>query len=420
MRVHGTEALVAGLRAGGHLDEGWTPAFRAVDRGAFVPERVWLRGEGGYWTLTHEAEPATWRRAVYSDTAVVTQVEGSGDPAMVPTSSASMPRVVARMLEVLDVRAGNRVLEAGTGTGYNAALLAHRLGDAHVTSVETDPLLAEAARAALKDAGFAPTVVTGDADRGHAAGAPYDRVIATYAVHDIPYAWVRHTRPGGALVLPWGTGLFNGVLVRLTVRGGPGGSPVAEGRVVDDTAFMWDRTQAPARDVMATVRGAAAAAARVSRTPLDPRAVLGDDDMAFTAGVLVPDTRYSVGHGPDGEFTLWIADAASGSWASVDYVPGDTEFELQQYGPRALWDEVGTAYAWWHTAGSPARTRYGLTVGPGPTRVWLDHPHQHVTTRAGGRGSAGTRGGVRRGRSGGVCPVGRCSRGLGGCWSGGC
>lgn len=387
MRVYGTEGLVAELRAGGHLDEAWVPAFTAVDRSAFIPERVWLRGEGGYWTLTREVSPDTWRHAVYSDTAVVTQVEGVADPAMVPTSSASMPRVVARMLRALDVRPGDRVLEAGTGTGYNAALLAHRLDDAHVTSVESEPHLAEAARAALKAAGYAPTVVTGDADRGHAAGAPYDRVIATYAVHDIPYAWTRQTRPGGTLVLPWGTGLFNGVLVRLTVFEGPHG-PGATGRVVDDSAFMWDRAQAPARDVMAAVHDEAGAV--VSRTGLDPRAVLGDDDMAFAAGILVPDTRYSVGHGPEGEFTLWLADAASGSWASVDYVPGDTGFELQQHGPRALWDEVGAAYTWWRDTGSPARTRYGFTTGSGPTHIWLDHPHQRVATRDRIRGTAPT------------------------------
>ncbi|MGH3309107.1 MAG: methyltransferase domain-containing protein [Streptomyces sp.] len=372
-----TPRTLAGLlRAEGHLDDGWYETVAGLDRGAFVPDRIWLRGNDGYRPVTRTAQPERWREAVYTDTAVVTQVaDPDRVPARRPTSSASMPRMVTRMLAALDVEDGQRVLEVGTGTGYNAALLAARLGDAQVTSVEYDPDLADQARAALKRAGYSPKVVTGDGGRGVPGGTPYDRVVATYSMHRIPLPLVAQTRPGGVIVLPWGTGLYNGVLLRLAVQD----DGTASGPVIDDSAFMWDRTQEPDRDVMAVVN-ADAARARTSRSDLDPRSLLGDPDMAFVAGVLVPGTRYSVGHADDGsgEFTVWLADAGTASWAAADYEPGATDFAIEEHGPRRLWDEAAAAYAWWRGSGSPERTRFGVTVTPGGRHVWLDAPEHTV------------------------------------------
>lgn len=87
---------------------------------------------------------------------------------------------------------------AAQGTGYNAALLAHRLGAENVVSVEVDPAVADAARVALDRAGFgAVTVVTGDGVDGYADGGPYDRVLATVAVASVPPSWVAQTCPAG-------------------------------------------------------------------------------------------------------------------------------------------------------------------------------------------------------------------------------
>ncbi|MEV8403469.1 methyltransferase domain-containing protein [Streptomyces niveus] len=367
--------LARQLTEAGYLAPSWRDAFTQVDRKRFIPDLIWVHGEGGYHPLNRTTDPGRWNALVYDDQALVTQIEdgdGGAGTAFVPSSSASMPRVVAIMLDALAVADGMTVLEAGTGTGYNAALLAARLGDRHVVSVEMDPRLADTARARLKDAGYAPTVITGDGGQGCAARAPYDRVIATYALHTVPYALVEQTAPGGVIVLPWGTGLYNGVLLRLTA----GEDGTASGPVIGDSAFMWNRHEAPERDVMATVRKQAQprATATATHTSLDPRDVFGDENAAFTAGVLVPDCRYTVGHGPDGEFTLWLADHTTGSWASVDYVPDATEFDTHQHGPRRLWSEVESAYAWWQSAGSPERTRYGLTVTPTGQRLWLDTP----------------------------------------------
>ncbi|MEV0277054.1 methyltransferase domain-containing protein [Streptomyces sp. NPDC050610] len=342
-----------------------------------MPDRFWVREDEGYVPVVRADDPDRWRRCVYSDIPLVVQVEDPPGtvPARVPSSSASMPRIVAAMLGCLKVGSGHSVLEIGTGTGYNAALLSARLGDEKVTTVEVDPGLADRARRALRAAGHEPAVVTGDGARGWPRAAPYDRLIATCAVHRVPYAWVEQTAPGGIIVVPWGTALHNGVLLQLTVHHGVGG-PVARGPVVEDSAFMWLRAQTPLRDVMSAVRHAPEAV--VTRTRLDPRYPLGDTDAAFAVGVMVPGVSRSIGHGPDGEWTLWLADAATGSWASLDYVPEARDFEVQQYGPRALWAEVERAYRWWTRAGSPQRTRYGLTVTAEGQRVWLDRPDSPV------------------------------------------
>ncbi|WP_319020112.1 methyltransferase domain-containing protein [Streptomyces sp. C8S0] len=97
-----------------------------------------------------------------------------------------MPTMVFSMLDALSVEPGNRVLEIGTGTGWNAALLCHRLGDQNVVSVELDATLAAEARSRLYAADFAPEIVVGDGAVGHGKRSPYDRIIATASVGHVP------------------------------------------------------------------------------------------------------------------------------------------------------------------------------------------------------------------------------------------
>ncbi|MFG2246240.1 methyltransferase domain-containing protein [Spirillospora sp. NPDC048823] len=131
-------------------------------------------------------------------------------------------------------------------TGYNAALLAELAGPQNVTSVEIDPGLAEQARAALARAGCRVQVVTGDGTHGHAANAPYDRVIATAAACRLPYAWVRQTRPGGRILAPWGPTFHPDDPLAVLIGGEDG---TAEGRFTSPAWFMPLRDQRMPQDV---------------------------------------------------------------------------------------------------------------------------------------------------------------------------
>lgn len=187
-------------------DPAWREAFERVPRHLFVPY-YFVGVRGGYERLWGEHGDARhrerWLRGAYADQPLATRLrEGE------LVSSSSQPSLMARMLVDLGVRDGDRVLEIGAGTGYNAALLAHRLGDDHVTTVDLDPEITESARAHLAAAGYRPAVVTGDGARGCPERAPYDRIMATCALRSVPVGWLGQCRPGARILAPVSTGLL--------------------------------------------------------------------------------------------------------------------------------------------------------------------------------------------------------------------
>ncbi|MGA5278607.1 methyltransferase domain-containing protein [Streptomyces cellulosae] len=136
----------------------------------------------------------------YTDQAVTIK-DNPGKP--LPLSCASVPSVVAVMLEQLDARAGDDVLEIRAGTGYNAALLAELVAHGSVTTVDIDPDVALHARTRLNATGYEHvTVIERDGLLGAPENAPYDRIIATVGVWDIPATWWNQLNDGGRLVLP--------------------------------------------------------------------------------------------------------------------------------------------------------------------------------------------------------------------------
>jgi protein-L-isoaspartate(D-aspartate) O-methyltransferase len=166
----------------------------------------------------HPFLPGIALEVAYTDDAVVTHDEGG-----IPTSSSSQPSLMARMIQMLDVQPGARVLEIGAGTGYNAALLA-ALGAA-VTTVELQPGVAAAAAVHLREAGLdaaddgAPgvpgtvRVVTGDG--AAPPDGPYDRVIVTAGCWALPPRLVGALADGGLLVAPL---RVNGVELAVALR----------------------------------------------------------------------------------------------------------------------------------------------------------------------------------------------------------
>ncbi len=279
----------------------WREVFEQVPRHLFVP--YYFKGvPGGYERLWGEdPDPERrerWLRGVYTDQPLATRLR---DGELV--SSSSQPSLMARMLVELEVRDGDRVLEIGAGTGYNAALLAHRLGDACVTTVDLDPEITESARAHLAAAGYRPAVVTGDGTRGCAERAPYDRIVATCAVRSVPGEWPAQCRPGARILAPVATGL-------LVLEVGDAGC--AEGRFLRTPAyFVALRGQERGAGIGAAVGGL-------------PRKVAQDESFRFlltlTAGRLDPRETLALWEreGRPGRERFGVTMGGGREWAWLD------------------------------------------------------------------------------------------------------
>ena len=117
-------------------------------------------------------------------------------------ATISQPTAVGLMLESFDLKPGQKVLEIGAGTGYNAALMAHIVGAAGRTvSIDIEDHLVQAARTRLADLAHVQ-VIHGDGGAGFAPHAPYDRIVATVGAWDLPPAWREQLTPDGRLVIP--------------------------------------------------------------------------------------------------------------------------------------------------------------------------------------------------------------------------
>ncbi len=167
------EEMIALLRDRGIADDRVLAAFRAVERQLFVPE------------------PFTNRS--YDDCALPI---GKGQ-------TISQPYTVAFMTQALNVRPADKVLEIGTGSGYQAAILA-AMG-AHVFSIERDAELLAGARRVLERVGYRVASKAGDGSVGWEEFAPYDGIIVTAAAPDAPKALLAQLRDGGKLVVPVGS-----------------------------------------------------------------------------------------------------------------------------------------------------------------------------------------------------------------------
>ncbi|MEU8192191.1 methyltransferase domain-containing protein [Microbispora amethystogenes] len=362
-------AMLAGL---GDLDPEWRQALEAVPRHLFIPDRAWCAPEDGSegFVIDRQKDPEGWFAAIYQQNApIITQLDDgnldigeAGQGGVDYTSSSSAPGIVARGLDLLDPYAGDEVLEIGTGTGWTAALLAYRLGDANVTSIEIDPAVHAAAGVNLKAAGYAPHLVLGDGTEGWPQGALFNGVHVTCGVREVPRAWVEQTRPGGVIVVPWMPGWEAGHMLKLTVTG----DGTAVGRFHGSCAFMLLRSQRP-------VLPAYSDDFRDSGTDLDPRRVVRSSfgaDIAVAG--LLPGVDATHTDEDDGGFHLWVWSGDSD--AQVHYSPDYKRAAVHQRGPRDLWDEVEEAFLRWLGWGSPGRDRFGLTVTPEGQHVWLDRP----------------------------------------------
>jgi methyltransferase of ATP-grasp peptide maturase system len=359
---------------------GWRDAFAAVPREAFVPFYFQpYRGRPG-WRLVENGQE--WREGVYADDALVTQLNGN-DHAVeaarrgetvegTPTSSSSAPSLMAAMLTALDAHDGHRILEIGTGTGYNAALLSHRLGDSNITTIEVDPALSSRASAALICAGHHPTVVCGDGTEGVTQAAPYDRLISTVALPRVPPAWLEQTRHGALILIPLGFAGHGG-LMALLARDATGG---ASGRFLPQYGGFMTIRSAP-EAATPKIRSHLLNTLRPTHVP--PEALDDSHPAAFYLSLRCHRPYKVIQFIPDDDSTAvqtW-GQGTDGSTFTLIHTNGITQ--VTAVGP--LWDEIEAAYTQWHELDRPERDRLGVTAG-NKQWVWLDTP-DHVITELG-------------------------------------
>lgn len=348
----------------------WGDAFAEVPRHVFLRRFLRLTPNGAYEAID-ESHP-DWMALVYDDQPLTTQLDGddsSWDRANrdgpiygTPTSASTSPTLMAAMLEALNVDDGQRVLEIGTGTGYNAAILAHRIGEDAVTTVDVDARLIHDARNALIDAGYCPTIAVADGTTGYPDNAPYDRVIATCSVSDIPREWITQTRPGGVILAYLYRGLGEHIPVRLTVSD----DRSASGWVLrQQGSFMPARSHAtvdPAARLTEVLKEGTGGYTRTTHVRLGTAST-------YLAALFMPDVA-RIDYTPiGGEPQMWLFHP-NGSWACMD----PFTMRVEQGGPTHLWSKIEQAADRWTDLGKPQRDRFGLTVEPdGTHRLWMDH-----------------------------------------------
>jgi protein-L-isoaspartate(D-aspartate) O-methyltransferase len=208
-REHMVDRLVQQV----HPREETVAAFRAVPRHLFLPDVDLDR--------------------VYSGSAIPTKHSDKGDP----ISSSSEVAIMALMIDALHLERGQRVLEIGAGTGYNAAILAELVGTENVVTLDIDLEIADEARAHLRAAGYHDVrVEAADGWMGWSDGAPYARIELTAATSDISPHWVDQLDDGGVLVAPLLLRPNAQAMVALRKRG-----EMLESLSVFAGGFMWLR-----------------------------------------------------------------------------------------------------------------------------------------------------------------------------------
>ncbi|MGH3814509.1 MAG: methyltransferase domain-containing protein [Pseudonocardiaceae bacterium] len=361
------QELVAELAAEGALrTPAWRAAFTAIPRHLFVPliYRRDQRGDLRAVNSTDLTRRETWLAQAYSDDSLITQLAQVRPgyalrPFTVPASSSTRPSLMARMLEDLDVADGMRVLEIGTGTGYNATLLSHRLGAQHVYSVDIHPGLIATARDRLAGLGYHPQLATVDGAAGWPDHAPYDRIIATCSVPAIPIAWVDQVRPGGAILSDLQLGGAS-ALVRLHVCA----DHTATGHFLGYPGlFMAARHSADHLSRLPELTPDQLFGVREATTDLDPTALA---DPAFRFFL-----QLHLGTGRSDHYRDRVSVVADdGSWAEL--TAGD---HLVRYdGTHNAWETVEQAHHIWNDLGRPETADFGLTVTPAAQYVWHRTP----------------------------------------------
>ncbi|MGW5879170.1 protein-L-isoaspartate O-methyltransferase family protein [Nocardiopsis terrae] len=322
-------------------------AFADHPRHRFIPDMIWPDATG--LPLYRTADPGRWARLVYGSDAVTTQAnDGGSGPRNEPSSSSSAPQIMADMLAAAGVGEGMRVLEVGTGTGWNAAILSSLVGaKGSVTSVEIDPGVAALARERLGGTGVTVRTAAQPPE-----GEAFDAVIATCAATRIPAGWLAAAEPGARIVLPWSPhpAAHSTPIVALTRT-----DTDMTGPFVREAAFMRDRTQR-AGDL--PFPGLGRPPTPLADFPVGSVELIGSGMMTRLM-LMLPGVRLGTGVRPfRGGHGRIVWTGAGEAWAYV--WPDGT---VTGGGDRDLAAELADAYQLLRKAGLPTLDAFSLEAG---------------------------------------------------------
>ena len=344
-------------------------AFLAVSRVHFVPS-YYVQEQPGEW---HKRDTGD---VVYQDKALITKVNERGHPC----SSSSMPSIMAAMLRALNVPPECRVLEIGTGTGYNAALLAEMVGpNGQVVSIDIDNELVERASARLREAGYSRVQVrTANGLEGYASASPYDRIIVTGGFPSIPPAWIDQLAIGGILVgnllSSMATPLFR------LVKGADG---LVTGTLLTTPAFFMSLSSgSPSRLPQVNfAQFEALPSIEQAQTMHDMVKMIYDPSFALFVESSFPGIerhlRYLGGSPKNiGTCLIWKNTLLTLSPLNKEEGTSASQWSVEVRGQIPLWSMIQSLHEQWIGQGKPSLDRYKLDVyAKGNYRIFL--PNQH-------------------------------------------
>jgi protein-L-isoaspartate(D-aspartate) O-methyltransferase len=358
------EALVASLKQNSLLSQPLIEAaFLRVPRHAFLDRFFRQERRDGHIHM-QELSPASfpdiadWFRAIYTDEPLTIAYDDNS----IATSSSSSPGAMAIMLEAAELAPGLRVLEIGTGTGYNAAVLASIVGSPElVTTVEIEPDLAQQAASRLDQVvGPGVTVHAGNGLEGYAPGAPYDRIIATGSTSVVPLPWLKQVRPGGMILMNL-IGEMGACAFLKIVKKEAG--LAAHGRFLSASEFMelHQAGQYPHRRATQVGRylPRPITAQTESCCAVFDLALLWDRRLHFALQLVFPAMSFaSVYANP---MCPCLMDLASDTM--LLFRPTDEErFQVEVRGDPHLWEQVLAVYQQWMKLGQPEVKAYELHI----------------------------------------------------------
>jgi protein-L-isoaspartate(D-aspartate) O-methyltransferase len=355
------QLLVATLRKRGIIQsERVAQAFLEVPREAFVPS-FYEQEKGPRWIrqTPDMYEENRWIEKIYQDKPLVL-LSSEKNQAI---SSSSAPTVMALMLEALQIEPGMRVLEIGTGSGYNAALSAFLVGNPNlVTTIELERNLAAQAERALHESIGDIMIQMGDGRLGVARYAPYDRIISTASSPSLPRSWFDQLAPHGRLVMDLqGTLNQSGFLI---VQKSADGSTATGTFSEQYLHFMPLRTEEQdispfssllQNDVTQEITLAMPALSEI----------LFDETFHWFLQWQHPGMTLSRGTikqgGPGDQRIITLIDAQRETILQLTEIQNGQWFARQR-GGRGLWLRIERAYTEWRLLGKPARSDYSVEI----------------------------------------------------------